>query len=84
MESIRAKWHQNIAHAFVLKRQDQSLNECNTPVLANGSKAGCDPLVITPILEYATPELMALVADDRFRVSTSVVYGTFEKVLNRS
>ena len=84
MESIRAKWHQNIAHAFVLKRQDQSLNQCNTPVLANGAKAGCDPFVITPNLEYATPELMALVADDGFWVSTSVVYGTFEQVLKGS
>jgi glycosyltransferase involved in cell wall biosynthesis len=60
VEGIPAKWYQNDAHAFVLECQDESLNERNTAVLANGAKAGCDPMAITPILEYATPELLAL------------------------
>ena len=30
-------------------------------MLANGTEAGCDPVVITPILEHAAPELLALV-----------------------
>ena len=84
LERIRTKWHQNDAHAFVLHRQDKSLDERNTPVLANGAKAGCDPLVVTPILEEVAPELRALVGDGVFRVSTGAIHGTFEKALNRS
>ena len=42
MERVRAKWHQNHARAFVLETQDESFNECNTPVLANGTEAECD------------------------------------------
>jgi len=44
----------------VLETQDESFNECDTSVLANGAESGCDPLVITPILEHAAPELLAL------------------------
>jgi hypothetical protein len=29
--------------------------------LANGAEAWCDPLAITPILEHAAPELLAVV-----------------------
>jgi hypothetical protein len=81
-ERVRTKWHQNDSHAFVLDRQDESFNERNTPVLANGAKAGCDPLAVTPIREHRAPELLALVADDIFRVSTCAIHGTFEKVVN--
>ena len=59
MERVRAKWYQNDAHAFVLERQDESFDERNTPVLANGAETGCDSLAITPILEHAAPELLA-------------------------
>ena len=83
-ERVRTKWHQNDAHAFVLERQDESLDERNAAVLANGAKAGCDPLVITPVLERITPELRALVADYVFRSGTCYVNGAFEKLLNRS
>ena len=83
-ERVRTKWHQNDAHAFVLERQDESLDERNAPVLANGAKAGCDPLVVTPILEHVAPVLPALVADEIFRVSTRAIHGAFEKTLNRS
>jgi len=55
VERGRTKWHQNKTHAFVLERQDESLNERDTAVLANSAEAGCDPLAITPILEYACP-----------------------------
>ena len=37
--------------AAVLERQDESFNDRDTAVLANGAEAGCDPVVITPILE---------------------------------
>ncbi len=84
MKHVRTKWHQNDACAFVLERQDESLDERNASVLANGAKAGCDPLVVTPILEQVAPELRALVADDIFRIGTRFVHGAFEKVLNRS
>jgi hypothetical protein len=46
-------------------------------VLANGAEAGCYPLAITPILEHAAPELLALVADNVFD------NGAFEEGLNR-
>ena len=59
-ERVRTKWHQNYAHAFVLERQDESLDERNTPVLADGAKARCDPVVVTPIFEQVAPELLAL------------------------
>ncbi len=84
VEGVRTKRHKNDACAFVLERQDESLDERNAPVLANGAKAGCDPLVVTPILEQVAPELRTLVADDIFRIGTRFVHGAFEKVLNRS
>ena len=80
MERVPAKWHENDARAFVLDAQDESFNECDTPVLANSTEAGCDPVVITPILEHAAPELLALVADDGFRGDTGGVNGAFEEV----
>jgi hypothetical protein len=52
-------------------------------VLANGTEAGCDPLVITPILEYAAPELLTLVADNVSWRGTCVENGAFEEGLNR-
>ena len=51
-------------------------------MLANGAKAGCDPFVITPVLEGITPKLFALVAGDIVRVCTRAIHGTFDKVLN--
>jgi len=83
VERVRAKWHQNDARTFILEAQDKSFNECDTPVLANSTEAGCDPVVITPILEHAAPELLALVADDIFRSGTGGVNGVFEEVRNR-
>ena len=80
MERVRAKWHQNDARTLVLETQDESFNECDTSMLANGTEAGCDSLAITPILEHAAPELLALVADDVFRGGTGGVNGAFEEV----
>ena len=80
MERLPAKWHDNYARAFVLQAQDESFNGRNTPLLANGAEAWCDPLAITPILEHAAPELLALVADDIFRSGTGGVNGVFEEV----
>ena len=51
-------------------------------MLANGAEAGCDPVVITPILEHAAPELLALVGDDIFRSGTGGVNGVLEAVRN--
>jgi len=64
----------------VLERQDESFNERDTAVLANGTEAGCDPVAIIPILEHAAPELLALVADDVFRGGAGGVNGAFEEV----
>jgi hypothetical protein len=83
VERVRAQWHQNDAHAFVLESQNESFDECNTPVLANGAEAGCDSLAITPILEHAAPELLALVADDVFRGGTGGMNGAFDEARNR-
>jgi hypothetical protein len=83
VERFRAKWHQNHACTFVLQAQDESFNERDTPMLANGAEAGCDPLAITPILEHAAPELLALVANDVFRGGTGGVNGAFEEARNR-
>ena len=52
-------------------------------MLANGTEAECDPVVITPILEYAAPELLALVADNVSWRSTCVENGAFEEGLNQ-
>ena len=49
-------------------------------MLANGTEAGCDPVVITPILEHAAPELVALAADDVFRGDAGGVNGAFKEV----
>jgi len=67
VESLLAKWDNNNACTFLLEAQDESFNERNTPVLADGAKAGCDPVTITPILEHVAPELLALVKDDVFK-----------------
>ena len=83
MESLLAKWGDNNACTPLLEAQDESFNERNTPVLADGAEAGCDPVAITPILEHAAPELLALVADDVFRGGTGGVNGTFEEVRHR-
>ena len=83
VERLTAKWHEDPARAFVLETQDESFNECDTSVLANSTEAGCDPFAITPVLEHAAPELLALVADDVFRGGTGGVNGTFAEVRNR-
>ena len=83
VERLTAKWHEDPARAFVLETQDESFNECDTPVLANSTEAGRDPVVITPILEHAAPELLTLVADDIFRCGTGGVKGALEERLNR-
>ena len=49
-------------------------------MLANSTEAGFDSLAVTPILEHAAPELLALVADDGFRGGTGGVNGAFEEV----
>jgi len=81
---VRAKWHENDAHAFVLESQDESFNERDTSELANGAEAGRDALAITPTLEHAAPELLAFVADDIFRGSIGGVHGAFEELRNRT
>mgnify|MGYP001822342495 FL=1 len=53
VECFTAKWNEDPVRTFALETQDESFNECDTPVLANSTDAGCDPVVITPILEYA-------------------------------
>ena len=40
---------------------DASRRRTQAPLLANGAEAWCDPLAITPILEHAAPELLAVV-----------------------
>ena len=80
VERLTAKWHEDPARAAVLETQDESFNECDTPVLANSTEAGRDPVVITPILEHAAPELLALVADGVFRGDTGGVNGAFAEV----
>ena len=77
VERRATKWHEDPARAFVLETQDDSFNERDTAMLADGAEAGCDPLAITPILEHAAPELLALVADNVFD------NGAFEEGLNR-
>jgi hypothetical protein len=82
VERFRAKWHQNHARTAVLETQDESFNERNTPMLANGTEAVCDSLAITPILEHAAPELLALVADDVFRGGAGGVSRTLALMLS--
>jgi len=81
MEGLLAKRYDNDACTFLLEAQDESFNKCDTPVLADGAEAGCDPVAITPILEHVTPELLALVANDIFRGGTCL-YSTLEEALN--
>ena len=81
VESLLAKWDDNNACTPLLEAQDESFNELNTPVLADGAEARCDPAAITPILKHVAPELLALVTDDVFRGGTCL-YSTCEKVLN--
>ena len=82
MERVRAKWHQTDPRTAVLETQDESFNERDTSVLANGAEAGRDPLAITPGLERIAPELLALVADKVFWRGTRVDDGAFEEGLN--
>jgi hypothetical protein len=77
VERVRAKWYENDPRTFVLQTQVESLNERDTAVLANCAKTGLDIIAITPILEPAAPELLALVANDVLRGGTGGLDGTF-------
>jgi len=81
-ECPAANWHEDPARAFVLEIQDGSFNERDTPVLANGAEARCDPLAITPFLEHDAPELLALVTGDIFRGSIGGMSDAFEELRN--
>ena len=83
MERTRAKWEQYDVRTAVLERQDESFNDRDTAVLANSTEAGRDPVVITPILEHAAPELLTLVGDDVFRGGTGGVDGAFKEARHR-
>jgi len=83
MERLPAKWHEADPRALVLAAQDEPFNERDTPMLADGAEAGCDPLAIAPVLEHAAPELLALVGDDIFRSGTGAMNGAFEEARNR-
>ena len=83
MERLPAKWHEADPRALVLAAQDEPFNERDTPMLADGAEAGCDPLAIAPVLEHAAPELLALVADDIFRGGTGGVDGAFKEARHR-
>jgi len=48
-------------------------------VLTNGTEAGFDPRVITPVLERIAPELRAFVADNIFWRRARVDNGVFEE-----
>ena len=79
VERARAKWEQYDVRTAVLERQDESFNDRDTAVLANSTEAGRDPVVITPILEHAAPELLTLVGDDVFRGGTGGADGAFKE-----
>ena len=82
-EGLAAKWHEDNACTFILKRQDESLDQGNATVLADGAKAWSDSSAITPILEQVAPELLSLVANDVLGRDTAVIDSAFEKALNR-
>ncbi len=46
VEHSGAKCHQTDAHAFVVERQHESLDEPNASVLANGAEAGCERVAV--------------------------------------
>ena len=81
VEGFLAKWYDDDAGTFLLETQDESLNNRDTPVLADGAEARCDPAAITPILKHVAPELLALVTNYVFRDGTCL-HSTCEKVLN--
>jgi hypothetical protein len=83
VERVRVKRYQNDARTAALETQDESFNERDTSVLANSAEAGCDSLTITPILEHAAPELLALITDDVFRGGAGSMNGAFEEARNR-
>ena len=83
VERARAKWEQYDVRTAVLERQDESFNDRDTAVLANSTEAGRDPVVITPILERAAPELLAFVSDDEFRGGVGGANGAFEEARHR-
>jgi hypothetical protein len=51
------------ASAAVLERQDESLDDGQAAVLADGAEPRADVEAIAPVLEAVTPELPSLVAD---------------------
>jgi hypothetical protein len=64
VEGLAAKWYQDKAITFNFERQDESFDNGDTAVLANGAEAWCDPSAITPVFEHVAPELLSLVAND--------------------
>ena len=83
-EGLAAKWHEDDARTLALQAQDESLDNRDAAVLANGTESGCDAFEIAPAFEHVTPELLALVADHVFRCGACLMNRVFEEVLNRS
>ena len=81
-EWFAAKWHENDPRTFVLQTQDESLYERDTPVLANSTETGLDPIAVTPILEPDAPELLPLITDNVFWRRADIDDSAFEEGLN--
>ena len=60
---VDAKRHDNSARALVLERQDESLYDCNRPMLPDGSKSRVDAAGPAPVFVLFT-ELWSLVGDN--------------------
>ena len=60
---VDAKRHDNSARALVFERQDESLYDCNRPVLPDSSKSRLDAADVAPVFVFFT-ELWSLVGDN--------------------
>ena len=59
-----SQWNDDSACALVFERADETFDNSDAAMFANGSKTRLDALTLAPSLECVASELRALVADD--------------------
>ena len=59
-----SQWNGDSACALVFERADETFDNSDAAVFANGSKTRLDAFTLAPSLECVAPELRAFVADD--------------------
>ena len=72
----------SLSQEFILERQDESLDNGDAAVLADGSESQLDYKTLCPAFEGIAPELLAVIADDVLGSLAAVLHGLAEELAN--